>query len=80
MNELLQSRPLPTKATKRYFQAAPSRLYAAREIYVLLKIGRRTFYDWKKAGKLPLVEVRIGRTVRYHAAPIDRLLSDRHGR
>lgn len=74
MDQRLEPSPLPSKPTKRYFQTAPCRVYTAREICGLLKISRATFFVWKKAGKLPLFEVRIGRTVRYQALPIDRLL------
>lgn len=81
MNESLQASPLPSKPTKRYFQAAPCRVYTSAEICRDFKISRRTFFEWKRLGKLPLVEVRVGRTIRYQAAPIDRVLSGaRHGR
>jgi hypothetical protein len=74
MNEILQARALPSKPTKRYFQAAPCRVYSAREICEFFGIARRTFFDWKRQQKLPLFEVRVGRTVRYQAGPIDRVL------
>lgn len=80
MNQILETRALAAKSSKRYFQSAPCRVYTAAEIYGLLKISRRTFFDWKRQGKLPLVEVRVGRTVRYHALPIDRLLEGHHAR
>lgn len=83
MDQLLEPRPLSAKPSRRYFQTAALRCYTRVEICDRLQIGRRTFFDWKKAGKLPLVEVRIGRTVRYHAVPIDRFIERggwrRHG-
>lgn len=75
MNESLQAPPLSEKPTRRYFQTAPCRVYTSAEICGLFKIARRTFFAWKREGKLPLVEVRVGRTIRYQAAPIDRVLS-----
>lgn len=50
------------------------RVYTRAEICAKLKISRATFFVWKKNGTLPLVEWRIGRSIRYHALPIDRLL------
>jgi predicted site-specific integrase-resolvase len=60
---------------RNYFSSSPRRCYTAKQICESYQIGRSTFFDWKKQGKLPLVEVRIGRTVRYQAAPIDRHLA-----
>lgn len=74
MDQILQAPPLSEKPRRRYFQTAPCRVYTAAEIGRLFKISRRTFFEWKKAGKLPLFEVRIGRTIRYQALPIDRFL------
>jgi predicted site-specific integrase-resolvase len=41
------------------------------------QISRRTFFNWKREQRLPLIEVRIGRTIRYQALPIDRVLAGR---
>ena len=59
---------------RRHFTLAQTRVYKAAEICDLFKISRRTFFAWKREGKLPLFEVHVGRTVRYHALPIDRFL------
>ena len=75
MDQRLEQSSLAEKPRRRYFQAAPCRVYTAAEICGLFKIARRTFFQWKRdGGKLPLVEVRIGRTIRYQALPIDRFL------
>lgn len=75
IDQRLEPSPLSHKPTKRYFQTAPCRVYSAREVYGLFKVSRRTFFVWKKDGRLPLVEVRVGRTIRYQAGPIDRYLA-----
>lgn len=82
MDQLLEPQPLASQSSRRHFQTAHRKTYTRAQICADLNISRRTFFDWKKAGKLPLVEVRIGRTVRYHAAPLDRLYEGRgrHGR
>lgn len=77
MNQLLERGPLPAQPTKRHFQSAPRRLYTRAEICDFYRISIRTFFDWKKAGKLPLFPIHIGRTVRYQAGPIDRHLAGR---
>lgn len=61
--------------TRRSFGSAPPRCYTQKQICELLLISRATFFAWKKNGTLPLISFRLGRTVRYHALPIDRLLA-----
>lgn len=74
MNQRLQSAPLPTKPRRRYFQAAAGRSYTTAQAIERLNMARRTFFALKAQGQLPLVELcpRLGRVVRYQAAPIDR--------
>ena len=73
MNESLERTTLAAQAGRRYFQTAGQRCYTRAEVCALYKIARSTFYDLRKQGKLPLVALpRVGRVVRYQAAPIDR--------
>jgi predicted DNA-binding transcriptional regulator AlpA len=73
----VQARRLPAQPTKRYLEHAPCRVYGTREICERFQISRRTFFNWKREQRLPLIEVRIGRTIRYQALPIDRVLAGR---
>ena len=73
MNEFLERATLPAQPRRRYFQTADQRSYTTAEVCGLFRIARSTFYDLRKQGKLPLVELpRLGRVRRYQAAPIDR--------
>jgi predicted DNA-binding transcriptional regulator AlpA len=79
MNQPAQAITLAAKSSRRYFQRATQRCYTATDICRELHLSRRTFYLFKKQGRLPLVELlpRLGRTIRYQAAPIDRWLDGR---
>ena len=77
MDQILQSPPLSSQPRRRFFQTAHRKTYTRAQICADLSISRRTFFTWKREGKLPLVEVRIGRTVRYQAAPLDRFYEGR---
>jgi hypothetical protein len=73
----VQSGRLPAQPAKRHFQGATSRVYSTAFICEQFQISRRTFFNWKREQRLPLIEVRIGRTIRYQALPIDRVLAGR---
>lgn len=77
MNQPLQSSPLASKPSRRYFQTAARAFYTAVEVRELLQLSRRTFFTLKAQGQLPLVELtpRLGRIIRYQAGPIDRYLA-----
>lgn len=53
--------------------------YTLTQVREKLQLPRSTFFELKKRGVLPLIELRprLGRRVRYHAAPIDRYLAGR---
>lgn len=66
-------------AAKHFLGATPTRCYTRKQVCERLQLARRTFFELKKRGQLPLIELlpRLGRVVRYHAEPIDRYLAGR---
>jgi hypothetical protein len=55
------------------------RCYTTAEVRRLLKIGRRSFFELKRRGQLPMLEElrpRLGRIVRYRADLVDRYLEN----
>lgn len=61
---------------------APLRAYTTKDICERLQLSRRSFFELRKAGKLPMVEElkpRLGRLVRYRADLIDRYLAGEWG-
>lgn len=58
------------------------RTYTIKQACEALSLPRRTFYDLRKAGKLPMLDElrpRLGRVVRFRAEPIDRYLAGLFG-
>jgi len=56
-----------------------ARCYTIGQLLDLLQIPRRTFFELRKAGKIPCLEElrpRIGRRVRYRADLVDRYLEN----
>ena len=56
--------------------------YTAPQIMALLQIPYRSFYDWKRRGKLPFLEElkpRLGGRIRYRADLVDRYLAGQWG-
>lgn len=56
-----------------------ARCYTIAQLLEALQIPRRTFFELRKAGKIPCLEElkpRIGRRVRYRADLIDRYLEN----
>jgi len=59
------------------------RCYTTSQVCETLSMKRRTFFALKRAGALPFLEElrpRLGRIVRYRAAPIDRYLEQQQQR
>lgn len=65
--------------TRKFFTTHDERAYTTAEVIEKIRISRSTFFWLKRRGELPLEELtpRLGRIVRYRAAPIDRWLSGR---
>jgi hypothetical protein len=58
------------------------RVYTVADLLVLLSMKRRTFFALKAAHQLPFLEEiqpRLGRRLRYRAAPVDRYLAGEWG-
>jgi hypothetical protein len=59
-----------------------SRCYTTRQLLDLLNMPRRSFFDLKRAGKLPFLDElkpRLGRSARYRADLVDRWLAGNWG-
>lgn len=59
-----------------------ARCYTVADVCAILKIPRRSFFHLRRTGQLPFLDElkpRIGRVVRYRAAPIDRYVDGQWG-
>jgi excisionase family DNA binding protein len=54
----------------------PSSLMSEREAALYLKVSARTIVSWRQRGIIPFF--RIGRTIRYSRAQIDRALMQKY--
>jgi hypothetical protein len=61
----------------------PPRCYTATQLFDLLHMSRSTFFELRRAGKLPFLEElkpRLGGRARYRADLVDRYLSGDWGK
>lgn len=45
------------------------------EFAAYLRIGKRTFHTWKAAGRLPVPDLQIGKSLRWRRSTVDRWLA-----
>ena len=60
---------------------APDRCYTLPEVLDKLQLPRRSFFELRKAGRLPCIEElrpRLGRRLRFRADLVDRYLAGQH--
>lgn len=58
------------------------RVYTIAQVCEVLALSRRSFFQLRKTGQLPMLDElkpRIGRRVRYRAEPIDRYVAGQWG-
>lgn len=54
---------------------APAELLMTPTEYArYLRIGKRTFHTWKAAGRLPVPDLQIGKSLRWRRSTVDRWL------